>query len=168
MSKSNAARADKSATIHHATLSKAKTNDVTLEEVKGGFKAVHPSGVKATAPTAKGALDNLMKKLKDAETEEEGDEDGEESGKVIVKEKYKTLYKPNGGNCGDKLAKALTTFRATGEAAFAKVCKENKVDPARWESKNKGLKWMALSNILRHRVKRNEEVTINGETIKSL
>lgn len=153
--------------IHHATMNKAIANDVKLDEVKDGYRAVHTSGKKANAPTAKEALDKVLVLIQPREEEGENEE-GEDTGKIIVKDKYKKLYLPNGGNCGDKLAKALTTFRASGTEAFIKVCRENKIAPATWEGKNKGLQWMALSNVLRHRVKRKEEVTVHGEIVKSL
>lgn len=169
--KSNTAKAEKvekSKPIHHATMNRAIENDVKLEEVKDGkFRAVHKDGKKATAESAKEALDKVIRLVNPPEGDEEGEEEG--SGLVIVKEKYKKKYQPNGGNNGDKLAKALTTFRATGEKAFVSVCRENKIAPETWNKvKNAGLRWMPLSNVLRARIKRKEEVTVNGVKITEL
>ncbi len=148
--------------IHHATMNRALENDVKLTEMKSGdgYWATHEeSGQKVKGATAKEALDALLVKL---------NPEGAEEGGEVVKEKYKQKYSPNGGNCGDALAKALTTFRAAEKDAFDIVARDNKIAPKQWEGKNKGMQWMCLSNVLRGRVRKGETVLINGEEVKSL
>lgn len=165
MTKSNAVR------VHHAVATKASKNGVELKEVKKGFTAIHADSTKkATAPTAKEALDKVLKLVS---KQEESEEEGEEGGLIVVKEKYKKKYAPHGGNCGDGLAETLTSYRKrsgkTSESAFAHVCRENKIEPNRWsDTKNNGLKWMALSNVLRRRVRKSEEVKIDGVAVTKL
>lgn len=164
MTKNSAAR------VHHAVATKASKNGVELKEVKKGFTAIHADSTKkATAPTAKEALDKVLKLV--SKSEESDDEEGE--GLVVVKEKYKKKYAPHGGNCGDGLAETLTTYRKrsgkSSEVAFVNVCRENKIEPNRWaETKNNGLKWMALSNVLRRRIRKQEAVSIDGVSVTEL
>lgn len=150
--------------IHHATLANAEKNGVELKIVKDGVQALHKeTGKKTKAASAKEAVAKILNIV---ESGDEPDASGE-----IVKTKYKKLYAPNGGNCGDALAKTLTLYRANAantETAFIKVCNENKIDPKRWEGRNHGLQWMALSNILRNRVRKGQAVTISGASVTSL
>lgn len=163
MTKTNAVK------IHHATLASAEKNGVELKIVKEGFQAIHESGKKAKAASAKEALAKVLTLVKDNNENEEGDEEG--SAKEIVKPKYKKLYAEHGGNCGDDLAKTLTTYRRNAsnpEKAFLTVCRDNKIEPSRWEGHNQGLQWMALSNVLRNRVRKGEVVNVDGVQVNKL
>ena len=161
----------KTAKIHHATAAAAEKNGVELKPLKEGFVALHSkTNKKASAASAKEALAKVLTLVKGGNDEESEDE-GTDEGRVVVKEKYKKKYKPNGGNCGDNLAKVLTAYRAKGatsEKAFAAVARENKIEPTRWSGRNQGLQWMALSNVLRNRVRKKETVLVDGVAVTKL
>lgn len=65
----------------------------------------------------------------------------------------------------DKLAEAVSKTVRGGDvnspvdpALFARLAKANQIDPARWEHVNIGMRVMNLTNVLRGRAARKEEV----------
>lgn len=152
--------------VHHATAALAAKSGITFKPVKDGVQALHESGKKAKAPSAKEALAKVLTLVKS------GDVESKDSDKlVVVKDEYKKRYAANGGNNGDALAETLTVFRtrsSNSAKAFATVCRENKIEPSRWDGHNSGLQWMALRNVLRTRVRKGEEVVIDGVKITNL
>lgn len=81
----------------------------------------------------------------------------------IVKEEYRKKY-GKGGNCGDALATAMKAADEVGHD-YQKVAIENGVDIGRWAHLNAGQQRMNLSNVLRAKMRKGEDVTVNGKKV---
>lgn len=96
-------------------------------------------------------------------------------GKSIIPDAYRKQYKKDKSkktesgsvvvHCGDGLAVRMAGL---DNDAIAKVGRENKVDMAKWAKLNPGQIRMNLGNVLRGKIRRNEDVTIQGKSIKSV
>lgn len=62
----------------------------------------------------------------------------------------------------DPITEAL---KCKGEREYAKICKDNGIDPDRWWRLNTGMQRMNLGNVLRARYNRGEAVFIDGNNI---
>ena len=82
----------------------------------------------------------------------------------IIHSSYKQRY-GKGQSCGDEVAELMkaTVSGKDGKvdlAALEKVADDNGIDFSRWKGLNPGQQRMNLSNVLRGRVKRDEQVVI--------
>jgi len=93
------------------------------------------------------------------------------AGEALAKPKTKSVVPDawkrrvgKAGNCGDQLAAtlalALDPEDADWEENWAAICQANGIDPTRWAERNRGMRRMNLSNVLRGMARRGEKVTI--------
>jgi len=81
----------------------------------------------------------------------------------IVPNHYKEKY-GSAGNCGDELAAVLAEVsQVDGKASYSRlmdIAKQNGIDFSRWAHLNIGQQRMNLSNVLRGKLKRGEQVEV--------
>lgn len=166
--------------IHHATARRATSLGVSLAQDEQGFVACK-DGQTATGDTAKNALDALVEMLDDedaaddaadhfhAELDDEiaAEADSEaDTSRSVVKAKYRALYKPNGGTCGDGLSKRLkNAFHVQTEngprldmEAFREFARANECWVESYRSLDNGQQRMCVGNRLRNRVRQGEKI----------
>lgn len=89
----------------------------------------------------------------------------------IVPSAYKEAYAKNGGTCGDELAAAISELAIVDGKADAQrlseIADQNGVDFSRWRHLNIGQQRMNLSNVLRGKLKKGENVKVGKHTFKA-
>lgn len=83
--------------------------------------------------------------------------------KDVVPGKYRDRYKATGGTTGDFVGTELQKIGKDGLPALKAVMKENGIPAKRWETLNPGQQRMNLSNVLRSRLFKGEDITILGK-----
>ena len=82
----------------------------------------------------------------------------------VVKKRYKDLYRPHDGTCGDDLTDVLTEYLLNEDGLdrgkFRAVCLANDIDAARWSEYNPGMARMNLGNVLRGRLRNGKNIVI--------
>lgn len=83
--------------------------------------------------------------------------------KDVVPAKYREAYKATGGTNGDFIAKRLQEIGKDGTPALQAVMKENGIPAKKWGSMNPGQQRMNLSNVIRSRFLKGDDITILGK-----